>query len=78
MQFDAVYASIFKYILDKPNFSTVFCVSVRGATINEDYLENLCNAFRLSVSEKIEVGLALSDSENADVKLCGKLFLIYH
>ncbi|XP_019161048.1 PREDICTED: CCR4-NOT transcription complex subunit 1 [Ipomoea nil] len=74
MQFDAVYASIFKYILDKPSFSTVFCVSIRGVTINEEFLENLCNALRLSVSEKIEVGLALSDSENADVKMCGKSY----
>nr|GMC82829.1 CCR4-NOT transcription complex subunit 1 isoform X1 [Ipomoea batatas] len=52
MQFDAVYSSIFKYILDKPNFSTVF------------------------LSEKIEVGLALSDSENADVKMCGTLMIL--
>ncbi|KAA8515904.1 hypothetical protein F0562_019083 [Nyssa sinensis] len=76
MQLEPVFTSIFKYILEKPNFSTVLCESLRSTTINEDFLENLCNALRLSASEKIGIGLALSDSENLDVRLCGKNFCV--
>ncbi|VFQ85948.1 unnamed protein product [Cuscuta campestris] len=77
VRFDEVVASIFKFILDKPNFSAVFCVAVRGLTIDEDFLENLCSALQLSVSERIEVGLALSDSDNADVKMCGRSYCMH-
>ncbi|XP_059651610.1 uncharacterized protein LOC132299153 [Cornus florida] len=76
VQLDPVFSSIFKYILDKPNFSTVFCESLRSTAINEDFLENLSDAFRLSASEKIGIGLALSDSESTDIRLCGKNFCI--
>ncbi|KAL9175940.1 hypothetical protein ABFS82_02G145600 [Erythranthe guttata] len=69
-----LYASIFKHILDKPNFSTLLTESLRTVAINEDFLQNLSGALHLSVSEKIGIGLALSDSENHDVRMCGKNF----
>ncbi|XP_047337457.1 CCR4-NOT transcription complex subunit 1 [Impatiens glandulifera] len=68
---DPVFCSIFKHILDKPNFSTILCTSLRGEVINEDFLENLTKAIGLSTSEKIGVGLALSDSGNLDHRLSG-------
>lgn len=71
MQLHPVYASIFKHMLDKPNFSTVFCVSLKTAVINEEFLQNLSDALHLSAYEKIGVGLALSDSENLDIRMCG-------
>lgn len=71
-QLDPVFGSLFKYILDKPNFSTVFCQSIGSATISEGFLESLSNALKLSASEKIGIGLALSDSEDSGIRMCGK------
>ena len=72
---EKVVASIFRYLLGRPNFSTVLCESMRNSEINEGVLENLSNVLQLSVPEKIRVGLALSDSENSDIRICGKLHL---
>lgn len=72
MQLESVVAQCFKYLLEKPNFSTVFLESLRNTEINEGTLVNLSNALNLSVSEKIGIGLALSDSENLETKMCGK------
>lgn len=66
-----LYAAFFKHILHKPNFSTVLDESLRPEALNEEFLHNLSGALQLSVSEKIGVGLALSDSENLDISLCG-------
>ncbi|XWS35646.1 hypothetical protein CRYUN_Cryun20dG0014500 [Craigia yunnanensis] len=74
LQSEQVLASIFRHAMDKPNFCTVFCQSLRNMDISEDFLDNLSKAMRLSVSEKIGIGLALSDSENADTRMCGKNF----
>ncbi|XP_047314979.1 CCR4-NOT transcription complex subunit 1-like isoform X3 [Impatiens glandulifera] len=74
--FDPVFSSIFKHILDKPNFSTILCQSLRDKVINGDFLENLSKALGLSTSEKIGVGLALSDLGNADLGVCGKKFCV--
>ncbi|KAF5959204.1 hypothetical protein HYC85_000413 [Camellia sinensis] len=74
MQLEPIFGSIFKYILDKPNFSTVLSESLRSTVINEDFLESLSNALNLSATEKIGIGLALSDSENLDISMCGKNF----
>lgn len=72
MQLESVVASIFRYLLDQPNFSTVFFESLRNAEINEGTLENFSDALHLSVSEKIAIGLALSDSENLEARMSGK------
>ncbi|XP_011090133.1 CCR4-NOT transcription complex subunit 1 isoform X2 [Sesamum indicum] len=69
-----VYSSIFKHILDKPNFSTVFSESLSTVAINEELLQSLSGALQLGVSEKIGIGLALSSSENHDIRMCGKNF----
>ncbi|XP_031390313.1 CCR4-NOT transcription complex subunit 1 isoform X2 [Punica granatum] len=74
MHLQAVLVAIFKHLLDKPNFSTVLCLSVNGGIINEGYLENLSSVLHLSLSEKVSIGLALSDSENLDTRKCGKNF----
>lgn len=71
VQLELAVASIFKFLLGKPNFSTVFCESLRNTEINEGTLENFSNVLHLSVSEKIGIGLALSDSENLDNRNCG-------
>lgn len=76
MPLERVLASIFKYLLDRPNFSTVFCESVRDLEVNEGMLENFSNALHLSISEKISIGLALSDSENFDYRICGRFLLL--
>lgn len=66
-----VYASLFKHIMVKPNFSTVFCESLKTAAVNEESLQSLSDALHLSASERIGLGLALSDSENLDIRMCG-------
>ncbi|KNA22767.1 hypothetical protein SOVF_031520 isoform A [Spinacia oleracea] len=69
-----VISSVFRFILDKPNFSTVLCQSLRKLTVRDGFLENLSNALGLSLSEKIAVGLAFSESENSDARLVGTNF----
>ncbi|KAB2002732.1 hypothetical protein ES319_D11G085800v1 [Gossypium barbadense] len=74
LQSEQVVASIFRHAMDKPNFCTVFCQSLRSMDISENFLENFSKAMQFSMSEKIGIGLALSDSENPDIKICGKNF----
>lgn len=69
-----VLAAIFRYLLDKPNFSTVLCEALRSSVIGEGFLGEFCNVLQFSVSEKIGLGLALADSENGDVRTSGELF----
>ncbi|XP_031484449.1 uncharacterized protein LOC116253657 isoform X2 [Nymphaea colorata] len=64
---------IFRYLLERPNFSTVFCQSLR-TQVSEIYLEDLSKALHLSIPEKIGIGLALSDSDDMDVRLKGQNF----
>ncbi|KAM5554755.1 hypothetical protein ABKV19_022924 [Rosa sericea] len=71
---ERVLASIFKYLIDQPNFSTMFCESLRNTEVNEGIVENFSSVLQLSVPEKIGIGLALSDSENLDTRICGKNF----
>lgn len=59
--------------MEKPNFCTVFCQSLRSLDVSEDYLVNFSKAIQLSMSEKISIGLALSESENPDTRMCGML-----
>ncbi|KAL7238559.1 hypothetical protein ACSBR2_004616 [Camellia fascicularis] len=73
-QLEPIFGSIIKFTLDKPNFNTVLCESLISVEINEYFLENLANALHLSTPEKIGIGLALSDSENPDIRMCGKNF----
>ncbi|XP_027908150.1 CCR4-NOT transcription complex subunit 1 isoform X1 [Vigna unguiculata] len=74
MQHEPILGAVIKYLLDKPNFSTVFSESMKNMEINESFLENFCNGLQLSLLEKIIVSLALSDSENSEFRLCGKTF----
>ncbi|XP_052210992.1 uncharacterized protein LOC127813907 isoform X2 [Diospyros lotus] len=74
MQLEPIFGLIFKHLLDKPNFCTVLCESLRSEVINEDFLENISNALRFSASEKIGIGLALSDSDDPEIRMCGKNF----
>ncbi|XP_020538535.1 CCR4-NOT transcription complex subunit 1 isoform X2 [Jatropha curcas] len=74
VQLEPVLVSIFKFLMDKPNFSTVLCQSLRSIAISEELLENLSNVLRLSLSEKIGIGLALSDSENLQTRVAAKKF----
>lgn len=76
MALERVLASVFKYLIDQPNFSTMFCESLRNTDVNEGIVENFSSALQLSVPEKIGIGLALSDSENLDTRICGKLSLL--
>ncbi|KAK1578369.1 hypothetical protein Q3G72_029758 [Acer saccharum] len=67
-------AAILRYLLDRPNFSTVFCESLRGIVINEKFLGDFCDALQLSVFEKIALGLALADAENLEMRTNGQNF----
>lgn len=65
-----LFAEIFRYSMERPNFTTVFCEALRS-TPSEEFLGDLSKALHLSTSEKIAVGLALSDSENLDFRMRG-------
>lgn len=78
VQIDPVFASLFKYILNEPNCSTVFCESLKSISVSEGFLDNLCNALHMTASEKIGLGLALSDSESLGIKICGNTLVSYH
>ncbi|CAL5366920.1 unnamed protein product [Camellia sinensis] len=67
-------AAIFRYLLQWPNFSTVFCEAMRTMVISEQLLTDFCDALHLSVTEKIGIGLALADSENVDIRTSGQNF----
>lgn len=82
-QLEAVVASLFKYIFDRPNFCTIFCQSLRSTAISETFLENLSNTLHFSASEKIGMGLALVGSEHPEFRTCGEfngcwLFFLYY
>ncbi|KAD3069237.1 hypothetical protein R6Q59_016720 [Mikania micrantha] len=71
---EPVVASIFRKLLEKPQFSTVFSMSVRPTAITEDFLDNFSVALQLSSYEKLGFGLALTDSENNDIRMAGTNF----
>uniref|UniRef100_A0A2P2MSE8 CCR4-NOT transcription complex subunit 1 n=2 Tax=Rhizophora mucronata TaxID=61149 RepID=A0A2P2MSE8_RHIMU len=74
VQVEPVLLSTFRFILSKPNFSTVFSLSLRNAEINKEFLGNLSDVLQLSVPEKIGIGLSLSDSENPETRMHAKRF----
>ncbi|XP_077245049.1 uncharacterized protein LOC143885003 isoform X2 [Tasmannia lanceolata] len=67
-------AATFRFLMDRPNFSTVYCESLRNTVMTEGFLGDLSKALHLSTSEKLGIGLALSDSENLDSRLRGQNF----
>ncbi|PIA29475.1 hypothetical protein AQUCO_06000080v1 [Aquilegia coerulea] len=67
-------ASMFRYLLNRPNFSTVLCESLRNKIIGDGFLGDLSKELRLSLFEKISVGLALSDSEDLSTRTSGQNF----
>lgn len=66
-----IFASIFKHVLNKPNFSSILSESLQSKAINDELLQNLSDALHLSVPDKIGVGLAMSNSEDHDTRMCG-------
>lgn len=73
IQLEPIFVSIFRNILNRPNFSTLLCQSIKSPSVNEDLLDSLCKAMQLAAPERIVLGLALSESENPDVRMCGML-----
>ncbi|ONK63797.1 uncharacterized protein A4U43_C07F19040 [Asparagus officinalis] len=71
-----IVSSVFKYLLDKPNFCTVLCLALRGSLMNGEFLEELSKTLNLSIEQKIAVGLALSESEDLDFRTKGHNFCI--
>ncbi|CAL4923781.1 unnamed protein product [Urochloa decumbens] len=69
-------ATIFRYCLDKPYFSTSFNEALRAIPVSDGFLGTLSNELELSAAERVGVGLALSDSENSDLNLEGRNFTI--
>ncbi|KAG9452304.1 hypothetical protein H6P81_005208 [Aristolochia fimbriata] len=69
-----VLSAIFRHLMGRPNFTTVFCVALRNTQMSEGFLMDLSKAVNLTTPEKIGVGLALSDSENLDFRMKGQNF----
>lgn len=71
---EPLVASLFRKLLEKPQFSTVFTMAVRPTAITEEFLDNLSVALQLTAYEKLGFGLALTDSENNDIRTAGECF----
>ncbi|XP_051196211.1 uncharacterized protein [Lolium perenne] len=69
-------ATIFRYCLDKPYFSTCFCEALKTVSVSDVFLETLSNELDLSRAERVGIGLSLSDSENIGLNLKGQRFSI--
>ncbi|PWA71711.1 CCR4-Not complex component, Not1, C-terminal [Artemisia annua] len=69
--FGTCSCSLFGKLLGKPQFSTVFSLSIRPTSVTEEFLDNLSVALQLSAYEKLGFGLALTDSENNDIRMAG-------
>ncbi|KAJ6352781.1 hypothetical protein OIU76_001907 [Salix suchowensis] len=76
MQLEPILVSVFKFILDKPNSTAVFFQSLKSLEISVNFLEKLSNLPKLSMVEKVGVGLALSDAKNTYTWMFGEL-LVY-
>lgn len=68
----SIIAAVIKYLLDKPNFSTVLSESLMTVEFSESFLEKFASRLQLNLLEKITIGLALSDSDNVETRLSGK------
>ncbi|XP_071726639.1 uncharacterized protein [Rutidosis leptorrhynchoides] len=71
---EPVVSSLFRKMLEKPEFSTVFTMSVMPAAITENFLHDLSFALQLSAYEQLGFGLALIESDNNDIRMAGKNF----
>ncbi|KAL6645362.1 hypothetical protein ACP70R_016970 [Stipagrostis hirtigluma subsp. patula] len=69
-------SDVIRYCLEKTYFSTSFCEALRTITLTDSFLETLSNLLELSAAEKVGVGLALSDSDDSEIKLKGQQFAI--
>lgn len=70
-------AGIFRYLLQCPNFSSIFCEAMRNMVMSERFISDFCDALQLSLYEKVGVGLSLADSENVAVRTNGKFLDSY-
>lgn len=68
-----VASSVFKYLLNKENLSTILSLGIGSTSVDLEFLECLSNTFSLSISEKLIVGLVLTESENPVIGLHGIL-----
>ena len=57
---------VVKYMMHRPNFSTVFCEAVKNTHTGESILGDLSKTLHLSLLEQIRFGLALADSDDTN------------
>ncbi|KAG0490342.1 hypothetical protein HPP92_007205 [Vanilla planifolia] len=69
-------SAVFKHLLHRPNFTTVFCEAL-PTSMKEGFLEYISDMLNLSLSERVVIGLALSESESVDLKTRGQNFCIF-
>ncbi|PKA46458.1 hypothetical protein AXF42_Ash012590 [Apostasia shenzhenica] len=69
-------SAIFRYLLHRPNFGTIVCEVLRAMPVSEGFPGDFSNILNLSTSEKVGLGLALSESDNIDLKIRGQNFCI--
>ncbi|KAJ4795845.1 transcription regulator [Rhynchospora pubera] len=71
-----LFSNIFRHLLGTSYFSANFCEALKTVPTNEHFLLDLSTAFKLSGREKSDVGLALLDSDDLDLRLRGHNFIL--
>lgn len=72
LQLEKVVSLVFKRVMKLSNSGTLLSHALNDVELTDDFVDDLSNALRFSISEKISFGLALTDFERSDAKTSGK------
>lgn len=63
---------VIRNLIHQPNLGSILCEALRILTsVNEEFLANLCRALKLTLSEQVALGLALTDAEDFSLRQQG-------
>uniref|UniRef100_A0A1J3EG21 CCR4-NOT transcription complex subunit 1 n=1 Tax=Noccaea caerulescens TaxID=107243 RepID=A0A1J3EG21_NOCCA len=76
LQLEKVVSLVFKRVMKLSNTGTLLSHALNDVELTDDFVDDLTNALRFSISEKISFGLALTDFERSDAKTSGRNLLL--
>lgn len=66
---------VIRNLIHQPNLGSILCEALRILTsVNEEFLANLCRALKLTLTEQVALGLALTDAEDFSLRQQGLAF----